>query len=623
MRLYAGTTKQFIKDSTLNKISEILKQAFFDYYRYNPSPNEINSWQNSLRAMSQILQYSELFDNGITLEYQLPLTSKRLDCMVCGHDQNGKQNAVVVELKQWQKAFESECENEVLTHLGGGLRETLHPSVQVSQYRTYLQDTHTAFYGANMVNLFSCSYLHNYRFESNDALLHPKFTETITTSPIFSADSAEDLSGYLHQKLSKGNGEEVLTRIEKSEYKPSKKLMQHVSGVIQGKPEYTLLDEQLIVYDKVLACAKKAASKKEEKSIILIKGGPGTGKSVIAINLMAALLKKNHNTHYATGSKAFTETLRAVIGARGSSQFKYFNSYTTAKNNEVDVLICDEAHRIRKTSNNRFTPAAKRSGKDQIEELLNASKVSVFFIDDKQVVRPDEIGSVDYIKAYAERENIPVEDFELEAQFRCSGSDGFVNWINNTLGIQRTANVLWDTRNETYDLKIFSDPEEMDQAIREKAAQGFSARMTAGFCWEWSKPKPDGTLVDDVVIGNYKRPWNANPDAGRLAKGIPKASLWAYDPEGIDQVGCIYTAQGFEFDYAGVIIGQDLKYDWDKNDWTGLKEHSHDTMVKRSKDRFLELTKNTYRVLLSRGIKGCYIYFADKDTERFFRSRME
>lgn len=621
MRLYSGSSKQFVQDSILNQISEKLKNAFFIYYRYNPSPNEINSWKNSLRATAQILQFANLMDNGIILEYQLPLSSKRLDFIISGKDRQKKENAVIIELKQWDKCTASECDNEVMTYIGGGLREVLHPSAQVGRYKTYLQDCHTAFYDINPINLYSCAYLHNYNYYKSDVIFDDKFRDLLIESPLFTGDHVQELSDYLIEKLDEGQGNDVLKKIEESKYRPSKKLMQHVSGVIKGKSEYILLDEQQIIYDKVFASARKSFHDKQ-KSIIIVKGGPGTGKSVIAINLMADLLKENYNAHYATGSKAFTETLRAIIGSRGSAQFKYFNSYSAAEYNSIDVLICDEAHRIRKTSNNMYTPAAKRSDLAQIDEIVRSAKVVVFFIDDDQVVRPDEIGSVSYIKEYANANSCKVSEFELEAQFRCNGSDGFVNWINNTLGIKKTANVIWDN-NEAFDFKIFDSPEELEIAIRNKLIDSNTARLTAGFCWQWSQPNSDGTLLNDVNIGNFSRPWNAKPDAKKLAMNIPKAPLWAYDPNGINQIGCVYTAQGFEFDYVGVILGKDLIYNLDKSQWVADASKSYDTTVKRSKEKFMDLVKNTYRVLLTRGMKGCYVYFEDKDTERFFRSRLE
>jgi len=572
--------------------------------------------------MSQVIQYADIKKSGVLLEYQLPLSSKRLDCMFTGIDQSGSDSAIIVELKQWEKCEASDGDNEVVTWVGGGMRDVLHPSAQVGQYRSYLEDIHTAFYeGDQPVRLGACAYLHNYQFEQEDELLAEKFGSQIKLNPVFTGDDVDELSSHIANYVNGGDGLPVLARIEQSQYRPSKKLMDHIGHVIKGNSEYILLDEQLVAYDKVLAVARKGYHDNKKQTII-IKGGPGTGKSVIALNLMADLLLNGYNAHYATGSQAFTETLRKIIGTRGAVQFKYFNSYMTAKADEVDVLISDEAHRIRETSNNRFTKAANRSNVPQIEELMHVSKVGVYLIDDDQIVRPNEIGSTDVIRANAVKHGHKIQEFELEAQFRCSGSDAFVNWINNTLRVRQTANAIW-TGQESFEFRIFESPEALERAIRQKADSGHSARLTAGFCWPWSKPNSDGSLVSDVQIGGFEKPWNARPNAGRLAKGIPKSSLWAHDPNGIEQVGCVYTAQGFEFDYVGVIWGTDLVFDFDQMDWVGDKTSSHDTVVKRSGDKFLALVKNTYRVLLTRGLKGCYVCFENKDTEKFVRSRIE
>jgi len=575
-----------------------------------------------LRALSQVFQYANLLDHGVILEYQLPLSSLRLDCLICGKDRSSADNAVIIELKQWEKCFEAEGENEVGAWVGGARRELLHPSVQVERYKTYLMNTHTAFYeGHAAVMLDACTYLHNYNYYAEDVLFAPKFDGPRSRCPVFTADDIPKMKDHLIHRLDKGRGPEVLARIEKSRYRPSKKLMDNVSNIIRGKQEYVLLDDQLVVYDKILSMAK-AGFHDKQKTVVIVKGGPGTGKSLIAINVMADLLAKGYNTQYATGSRAFTETLRKKIGPLGPIQFRYFNSYSRAERDAVDVLIADEAHRIRETSASRFTRKEQRTGLPQIEEIIKAAKSAVFFIDDYQIVRPGEIGSVRFIRESAEKMNCKILEYELQVQFRCNGSEAFVNWVNNTLGIQRTANVIWE-RKEEFDFKIFQSPEGLERAIREKVSQGLTGRVTAGYCWHWSMPDSNGNLNDDVVIGDYRRPWDARPEARKLAPGIPKATLWADDPNGINQVGCVYNAQGFEFDYVGVIIGPDLRYNFDAQMWEGHPEGSQDLAVKRSKDKFTELTKNTYRVLFSRGMKGCYVYFMDKDTERFFRSRME
>lgn len=623
MRLYAGMSPDFVRDSTHNQIADKLKVAFRSQFRYDPPPSEIRSWRESLRALAQVFTEADLNDHGVILEYQLPLTSKRLDCMITGHDSDRRDSAVIVELKQWDRSDATDGEGLVRTYVGGAERDVLHPSMQANQYRRYLMDMHEAFYEQEPVQLAACAYLHNYVSDHDDPIKSSKFDDIRGITPLFDADGVNDLIGFLEKKLQYGDGMPVLTRVEQSRFRPSKRLLDHVSGVIQREPRFVLLDEQQVVFSRILASVRKGMEQRK-KSIFLVKGGPGTGKSVLAINLMSELSGEGFNAQYATGSRAFTKTLQKIVGRRAAQQFRYFNQYGAADPSSVDALICDESHRIRSSSNHRFTPKEKKSSKPQIQELIDASQTAVFFIDDRQIVRPGEVGASDLIRDYATRNGCSLEEHKLEAQFRCGGSSAFVNWIDNTLGVGETATPIFDQRNETFELQIVDSPEELDRRIRAHSNSGHSARLVAGFCWPWSTDLlPDGSLINDVVVGDFKRPWNARSETKNLKPGIPPEVLWAYDPRGIDQVGCVYTAQGFEFDYVGVIWGPDLVYDLDGGTWRGRKERSHDSVVKRSGDRFIDLVKNTYRVLLSRGLKGCYVYFMDKDTERFVRSRTE
>jgi phage repressor protein C with HTH and peptisase S24 domain len=619
MRLYAGTSEEFVADSVHNRIADKLRSAYFASYRREASHSEVNSWKNSLRALSQVFQVGGFKGHGVLLEYELPLTSRRLDCLLTGRDDLLNDHAAIIELKQWEKCEQGDAER-IVTFVGRNNRDVLHPSVQVGQYRRYLSDYQPAFYeGEAPVGLRACAYLHNYTPNDDDALFAPQYTRFIDECPLFTGDDVPKLTDFLRQFLVKGDDQHALRRILEGKFRPSKKLLDHIGRVLDGKPEYVLLDEQLIAFERVIAAARAGVTQRQ-KAAIIIRGGPGTGKSVIALNLMSALAREGICAHYVTGSKAFTETLRKIVGERADAQVNYFNSYMQADFNEHDVLLCDEAHRIRETSNNRFMVAARRSNRTQIEELFHAGKVLVFFVDDRQVVRPGEIGSAKVISEAAQAQGAKIFDYKLEAQFRCAGSASFVSWIENTLEIEHTANVLWDA-NDKFEFRIVASPEELDRAIRRKLAEKNTARLMAGFCWKWSNPMAGGTLVDDVGLGDFRRSWNAKPDSGRLAPGIPKASLWAYDSRGVDQIGCVYTAQGFEFDYTGVIVGPDLVYRHAKG-WVGQREHSFDTVVKRSKESFLDLVKNTYRVLFSRAMKGCYVYFVDKETEAHFRNCM-
>jgi hypothetical protein len=624
MRLYAGPSPEFVKDSSHNRIAEKLRAAFRSHFRYEPPDSEVRSWRESLRALSQVFTEASLDDHGVILEYQLPLSSKRLDCLVTGLDDVRRGAAVIVELKQWDASELTEGDDLVRTFVGHAHRDVLHPCAQANQYRRYLADMHEAFHGDDAVGLSACAYLHNYHPDADDPILAPRFDLIRGIAPLYTADAVPGLVQFLGQRLARGEGLPVMDRIERSRFRPSKRLLDHVSGVIRQEPRFVLLDEQQVVFSRVLAQVR-AGLDHHRKHVFLIHGGPGTGKSVLAINLMSEISARGLNAQYATGSRAFTRTLQRIVGRRAAQQFKYFNNYGAAEPGIVDVLICDESHRIRASSNHRFTRAANRSSRPQIQELIDASKVSVFFIDDRQVVRPGEVGSSQLVRDAAAKNGCVLEEHKLEAQFRCQGSDAFVNWVENTLDIQPTATTLWDQSQETFELRIVDSPEALEEMIRARSAEGATARMVAGFCWPWTKePRANGSLVEDVVIGGFKRAWNAHPEAqGATAAGIPKSDLWAYDAGGIDQIGCIYTAQGFEFDYVGVIWGADLTYDPDAGKWLGNSATSHDSIVKRAGDQFVELVKNTYRTLLTRGLKGCYVCFVDKNTERFVRSRTE
>jgi hypothetical protein len=622
MFLYSGTTPDFIKDTTRNAIAHRLAEAFEAHFRYAPSPGEFQSWQNSLRCFADVLREGTLLDQGIFLEYQLPLSSKRIDAMVTGRDAT-RDRAVIVELKQWSASEYGSSDELLKTWVGGSHRDVLHPSVQANQYRRYLEDMHTAFHeGDKRVTLEACAYLHNYVPLSADPLYDERSQAVRRLAPVFASGDMPELARHLSERIGEGDGERVLARIAESRYRPAKKLLAHVSKVIKEEPAFVLLDEQQVVFSQVMAAVESAMAD-NRKHIFLVHGGPGTGKSVLALNLLGTLSGKGYNAQHATGSKAFTKTLQKIVGRQAGQQFRYFNNFGQAKLNDVDVLLCDEAHRIRATSNHRFTKAALHSDRPQIQEIIEAARVSVFFVDDQQIVRPNEIGSSRLIREAAATHGGVLHESWLETQFRCAGSEGFVNWVDNTLEVRRTANVLFDQEQETFEFGVVDSPEALDALIRSKAEEGQSARLVAGYCWPWSKALDvDRQLVKDVRIGGFERPWNARPDMTGLPKGAPKADYWALEPSGIDQVGCIYTAQGFEFDYVGVIWGRDLRYE-PGTGWVGDRSVSHDSPVKRSKDRFLDMVKNTYRVLLSRGMKGCYVYFEDPETEKFVRSRTE
>jgi DUF2075 family protein len=623
VHLYQGSTRRFIGDATQARLATILSDRFFDEFRYQPPKSEVTAWRNSLGALAHVLQVGDLTDQGILVELKLPLSSKRLDVMLTGAHPERGDSAVIIELKQWTDVGRSNIPECVTVEFGGGhLRDHLHPSKQVQQYERYLLDTHPAF-ADGAVSLASCAYLHNAQRRRLPALDDAQFQALLATHPSFAGDQLTAFEEFLTRHLpGPDEDEEIVGRVASTAFRPHKRLLEHVSKVIKNQPAYVLLDEQLVAYNAIMDGVVGAAQNKHEV-VFIVKGGPGTGKSVIAVNLIAELASKDLQTLHLTGSKAFTENLRRQVGTRAGALFKYFRD-TAKVEDRLDVVVLDEAHRIRTISTDRFTPATRRTGKAQIDDILDAARSAVFFIDDLQVVRPGEVGSTAMIREAAGKRGIEVREFQLEAQFRANGSDGFIQWVDNTLELERTAHVLWPA-DDDFDFRIVGSPQDLEALIRAKAAGGSTARLVAGFCWPWSDPDDAGMLVRDVKVLDWSMPWNAKADARRLAAGIPKSDFWANDARGIEQVGCVYTAQGFEFDYVGVIVGPDLVYRTMEGGWLGQPDQSFDRVVRRgvTREAFTQYVKSTYRVLLTRGLRGCYVYFVDAPTRDYFISRVE
>lgn len=618
MSLYTAPATDFIQTCHQGHIADLLTSAFHREHGHLPDASEIRSWRASLPAIADIFEQAGFHDQWVILEYTLPLASQRIDCMITGRDQHDRPHVVLIELKQWSRVLESAGEHEVRLQIEKDKTDTrLHPCVQVDQYRQYLQDCHTAFHGsAQHLQLSACSYLHNYPVLASDPLRADKFAAVLHNAPLFNATEAMQLSAFLAQRVGQGNGAAIATRVNRRTYAPSKKLMQQVAGSINKMPQYHLLDEQLISFDAVMQ-ATDDALKTQRKSIILVCGKPGSGKSIVAMKLLGSLLAKKKIAYHATGSKAFTESLKYQL-PKSDPVFRFTHQFRKNKQGKYDVVIVDEAHRIRE-----FSSTGQIQGTDtrtQFQELFDATKILVLFADDAQAVRPSEVGSIDYLRSEAHRLTPHVREFTLTGQFRCGGAERFIDWVDNTLGIRSTTVTTWTTHKD-FDFQIAATPFDLENWVLNHVQAGATGRLTAGFCWPWSFPKSNGDLISDIKIGAFERPWNASPKAKVLAQGIPNANLWATVAGGVQQIGCVYSAQGFEFDYVGVIFGKDLRFDVATSKWISDPKKSCDEQINQD-HRFEDFVRNAYRILLTRGIKGCHVYFEDKTTEAYFRRLM-
>jgi DUF2075 family protein len=625
--LFAGTTEEFVNMAPASSLTAHLTREFNRRWG-TVSASEVRSWKNSLTALAEVVRQAGLQHGGVGVELKLPLTNKRLDASFVARDpEKGSPQVVLVELKQWETAAPSINPDNVL--VGG--RELLHPSVQAAAYGSYLRESHSAF-TEDHFGLAPCAYLHNMKASDAHGLRGLAFEGAVRDAPFFTGDQAADLGKFLSTRLAGGDGMDLLPHLVEGRYSPSKKLIDGIARSLRESPVWTLLDEQRVAFNIVRGYAERASRGNEKRTLIVV-GGPGTGKSVIAAHLLVTLAHDGQRSVvHATGSKAFTTNLRALGPAGSDAVFRYFNNFRelVTPPNSIDLVVCDEAHRLRESSNDRFTKAAVRSTISQIREIIRATKVSVFFLDERQNVRPGEIGTVEAIREGAASEGVAVEVVELNGQFRCAGCEGYIEWVNDLMGPSPSLAGAWLPAHE-YDLRVFDSPEALETVVRAAQSDGDTARLVAGFCWPWSDPEADGTLVDDVVIGKWQRPWNEkSPEQQKPPRSQPRPSrhpytLWANEPKRIGEIGCIYSAQGFEFDYVGVILGNDLV--WREGvGWVGSRDASFDPSIRRRKlpqDGLVALLQQTYRVLLTRGMKGTFVYSTDFETRQKLHQLVE
>ena len=609
MIVYSGTKSSFRKDTINGVIADRIDALFKKLGITKESLPEFNSWKNSLPQMSNIISDSRIDDDvQVALEYQIPLTSKRVDFMVGGND-GVKDNIVIIELKQWTECTALSRENLVSAFTGGKVREVVHPSQQAYSYAKFIEHFNESV-RENNIGLIPCAYLHNYREEKRGQICHKLYSEAIDDAPVFLQQDGTKLQDFLAKFVSHGSSKKLFEIIENGKLKPSVSLQSVVGKVLNGNEDFIMIDEQQVAYATVLKLVENSFYD-NKKHTIIVRGGPGTGKSVIAINLLAKIINNNHSCVYVTKNGApryvFSESLIKGKHSLGflKGLFRGSGAFVDVPQNAFDCILADEAHRLMLKSG-----IYGNKGENQIKEIINAAKISVFFIDEDQVVTMKDIGSVAEIKKQAEALGATVhcdENLILASQFRCNGSDGYIALLDNILQIRRTANTVFDV---DYDIKVFDDPCEMREALRLKNTNN-KARMIAGYCYPWASQN-NKELYDIVLDGGFKAQWNF------------ETNTFATGKESFEQVGCIHSTQGLEFEYVGIIIGPDMRYEDGKviTDYTKRAKSDRSIVGVKTEDdrkRADRIIRNTYKTLLSRGLKGCYVYCQDKGLSDYFK----
>lgn len=619
MIIYHSTRRGFLEDCEQHAIEELIDRQFVQRTGRYASQGEHRAWQHSLTRMADVLRNDALpADMGVGIEFGIPQTAKRIDFLLSGADDAGQPALIIVELKQWSSSRISEKDGIIIAQRGGRAeREGAHPCYQAWSYASLLENFNEAIH-EHCVGMMPCAYLHNY--QRDGVIDAPRYAPWIQRAPLFLRGHGElaRLQSFIQHHVRTGDRGELLFKIEQGRIRPSKMLADSLAGMLRGNAEFVLVDDQKLVYETCLAKVAEAAT--GPRQVVIVRGGPGTGKSVVAINLMVAITKRGMLTRYVSKNAAPRAVYQQrLLGQRPKSvitaMFGGSGAFIDAEPGQYDALVVDEAHRL-----NEKSGLYGNLGENQIKELIQAARCTILFVDDDQMVTLADIGHSSEIERWAQQLGACITQLELASQFRCSGSDSYLAALDDALGIRPTANPEFDPRH--YDFRVVDSPNELDALIRERNGDN-KARLVAGYCWDW-KSRRDPSADDIVIEGfDFRRQWNLGSDG----------SLWITAPGSIEQIGCIHTCQGLELEHVGVIIGPDLAVEdgalvtrpegrsgmdrsirgWKK----AMKAQPGPT-----RERLDRIIRNTYRTLMTRGMKGCYVYCTDPAVAEWFRRRL-
>ena len=614
MLAYLATKDQFLLDAPTieDKVRAEVKRKL----GHNVGDAEYSSWRNSLgNAMYHAMNTDEIpGEAGVAIEYRVNGRAFRIDFMLSGKNRSGKESLVIIELKQWTDIEFSDLAEHVRIYVGGGIKDKPHPSYQAWSYLSHLKMYNEYIYESG-VEVKACAYLHN--CDDPSVVNASRYGEKLNEVPVFIKGQGPELRSLISANIKEGTGTSLLERIDSAVIRPSQQLADAVGSMLKGHEEFVLLDEQKTILEKIVKATNDSLT--GQKRALIINGGPGTGKSVISINALARLTGQRLNARYVTPNAApravFESKLKEIFAkADLRSLFSGSGSFTETSAESFDALIVDEAHRLKMKSG-----IFKNLGENQVKEIIKSAHTSVFFIDEAQKVTWSDVGEISMIEEQAGLAGAIVERLELTSQFRCGGSDDYMAWLDETLGVHADTAHYFSL--DKFDFQILDSPVELHNVIKEKNKINNKSRVVAGYCWDWiSQKKPE---LSDITIKEfgYKATWNLTSDG----------SEWIISPKSVEEVGCIHTCQGLEVDYIGVIIGRDLiaidgvlmtdpsaRAKTDKSLAGYKKELKEDPVSAEIKAD--EIIRNTYRTLMSRGMKGCYVYFVDPATAEYFKN---
>ena len=626
MIIYQNTKAGFVNDVDNNELQPKLEGAF--KAKTGSIPSDRSVWASEYSQFSLQLRKAQVADDiQVAIEYHISSIGRnRIDVLLTGSDGHN-DNGLIIELKAWDKADATDIENMVFSPIAGGSIKQ-HPSLQARQYKGMIMRFNQDILEKG-VQMHPSAYLFNLRRRNPEPLEDARYKDLLAESRLFLADDVSVLRKYIEDLIPNKAKNDVLFLLDQGRWRPADELISRVESMLEGNEEFLLIDEQDEAF-RILRHQVLNETDRTHRHVFVVEGGPGTGKSVVAVRLLAEVLKKKRMAFFVAPNKAFRDALVNSL-ANGDKRYREdgealfksswsFHQSDYRKDERNEILVVDEAHRLK-------DKAYQYKGKSMVEDMVRSARISVFFIDESQRVSWQDSGSIASIREAAKKYKANFhQPMKLTAQFRCNGSTGYLNWLDDVLQLRPTGN--FDNWGDgQYEFKVFDKAEDLYKALKAKNDNN-KARLIAGYSWAWPKKgRERGTKVKHVQADGLALPWNYDGES------------WAASEDGIEQVGCIHTSQGLEFDWMGVLIGDDIFYKDGRVQSDPAKRAKTDASLKGWKKEFKEakkdttsqeaivnkvdsIIKSTYRVLLSRGRKGCYVWCKDKALGEYFYDRL-
>ena len=565
----------------------------------DPLDREYVSWAQSTPHILEAAVKAGLQNLDVIFELPTPIGGY-IDVTIVGSQSDSPQERgriLIVELKQWNAITKLADKDYVRISVGRGETSIRrHPVSQIVEYNEHMRNSHHGIYKDGHIGIKTIAYLHN--FENKTDLFDGAYScWNEYEDSIYVKDEQERLEEYLSATFNGAADHSILEVVDDGGFIMGEAGFSGLKKAISGEENAQMVKDQMSIVDYVRGQMAKQKTNPHPE-IIVISGGPGTGKTIIGMHLLydyAEIFNNKANAEGAVFCLPRSKTVQTMINYEcGEGTVPFMDRIGKNQN----LVVVDESHRITDITGD-------------LDKLFDkGTKLLVLLQDDHQRIRPKENGTYENIIKYAQTKHIEynAKPLTLTIQKRCEALGTLLAGLENMFYRNRV-----HTENDISSVRIFDKLIDMDEWITE-LAKNSRAKLIAPFCWEWNKARDTSIKDVNIPAESFAKAWNPmTPEAQRK---------WYYGSNMSDLVACIYTCQGLDLDDVGFIWWDDLRWDNTEHKWIADESLSKDFAFSAnnirglSQDEITELLINTYYVMLSRARNKMGIWFKDEATKQ-------